>query len=37
MKSGVIFKVNGHRVKPYLEPLSGEANEVFYLDDASYI
>ena len=35
MKSGTTFKVNGHRVKPYLEPFGGEEKDVLYLDTAT--
>ncbi|PRQ60447.1 putative nucleotidyltransferase, Ribonuclease H [Rosa chinensis] len=36
LKNGTKFKVNGHRVKPYLESFSGEEKEVLYLNDASH-
>ena len=31
-KSGCIFKVNGHRLKPYMEPMIQEKEELYLLE-----
>ena len=31
-KSGCIFKVNGHRLKPYMEPIVHEKEELYILE-----
>ena len=31
-KNGCIFKVNGHRLKPYMEPMVQEKEELYLLD-----
>ena len=31
-KSGCIFKVNGHRLKPYMEPMVQEKEELYLLE-----
>ncbi|KAM1252490.1 hypothetical protein ACFX2J_040487 [Malus domestica] len=37
MKSGLIFKVNGHRLKQYLDPIPQMNEEVLYLNDSPFI